>query len=63
MPGGMIGIGSIPADLIQFYWHIIVISQELAYLYGWPDLLEGKDEIDDTVLQKLTVFIGVMLGT
>ena len=62
MPGGMIGIGSIPADLIQFYWHIIVISQELAYLYGWPDLLEGKDEIDDTVLQKLTVFIGVMLG-
>jgi len=59
-PGGLAGIGAIPADFIQFYWHIIVLIQKLAYLHGWPDLMAG--EIDREVISRFTMFIGVMLG-
>ena len=34
---------TIPADLAQDFWHAIVLSQKLAYLYGWPDLLEDGE--------------------
>jgi len=62
LPGGLLGIGAIPADFVQFYWHIIVLIQKLAYLHGWPDLMDGKDEIDRDIISKFTLFIGVMLG-
>lgn len=60
LPGGLLGIGAIPADFIQFYWHIIVLIQKLSYLHGWPDLME--EEIDRDIVSKFTLFIGVMLG-
>lgn len=41
LPGGWAMAGTIPADLAQFYWHALVLAQKLAYLYGWPDLLEN----------------------
>ncbi|HPZ09367.1 MAG TPA: hypothetical protein PL110_14755 [Candidatus Eremiobacteraeota bacterium] len=62
LPGGFLGIGTIPADLIQFYWHIIVLIQKLAYLHGWPDIMENKEEIDHDILARFTLFIGVMMG-
>ena len=52
---------TIPADLVQFYWHAIVLSQKLAYLYGWPDLLK-EDEADEETKAKITLLIGVMMG-
>ena len=52
---------TIPADLAQFYWHAIVLSQKLAYLYGWPDLLK-EDEADEETKAKITLLIGVMMG-
>jgi hypothetical protein len=60
LPGGLLGIGAIPADFVQFYWHVIVLIQKLAYLHGWPDLME--EEIDRDLISKFTLFIGVMLG-
>jgi hypothetical protein len=54
-------IGTIPADLAQFYGHIIRIAQKLAYLYGWPEMFDG-DDIDDGTEHLLTLFIGVMSG-
>ena len=36
----------------QFYWHAIVLSQKLAYLYGWPDILEEGAVDDETELRS-----------
>ena len=54
-------LGTIPADLAQFYWHALVMAQKLAYLYGWADLLDGG-EIDEQTEILLTLLIGAMMG-
>lgn len=59
--GGWAMLVSLPADLAQFYWHAIVLSQKLAYLYGWPDILE-EGEADEETRMRVTMLIGVMLG-
>ena len=61
LPGGFAMLGTIPADLMQYYAHALRIMQKLAYLYGWRDLLADVDE-DDEMLDVLAVFFGVMLG-
>jgi len=40
----------------------MVLSQKLAYLYGWPDLLEEEGATDDETLLRVTLLIGVMMG-
>lgn len=62
LPGGWGMAATIPADLAQFYWHISVILQKLAYLYGWPELFKDGQEIDDETLHLFTIFVGVMAG-
>lgn len=60
LPGGWWIAGTIPADLTQYYWHVVQICQKLAYLNGWPDLFGEEDVIDDETLMKMTLFIGAM---
>ena len=62
LPGGWAMAGSIPADVAQFYWHALVLAQKLAYLYGWPDILEGG-EVDEETEFHLTLLVGAMIGT
>ena len=59
MPGGIVMVATIPADLAQFYYHVIVLAQKLAYLYGYPQF-DGDDEGDEELVYQLTLFIGVM---
>lgn len=61
LPGGWAIAGTIPADLTQFYWHAIVLSQKLAYLYGWPDILE-EGEADEETKLRITLLIAAMMG-
>src|SRR6266705_4964667 len=64
LPGGWWIAGTVPADLTQSFWHVLVILQKLAYLYSWPELFseDSELELDDETLLILTVFVGVMLG-
>ncbi len=62
IPGGFAMLGTIPADLMQYYAHALRIMQKLAYLYGWGELLPDGRETDDDTLGVLAVFFGVMLG-
>ena len=55
-------VGTIPADLTQYYVHAFRIMQKLAYLYGWRELISDMDEVDDETIGVLAVFFGVMLG-
>ena len=62
IPGGFAMLGTIPADLMQYYVHALRIMQKLAYLYGWGELLPDSRDADDDTLGVLAVFFGVMLG-
>ena len=61
LPGGLAMAVTIPMDTAQFYGHAIALSQKLAYLYGWPDLLKNGEVDDDTKLH-VNLLIGTMLG-
>ena len=61
VPGGFAMVGTIPAGMVQFYWHALVMAQKLAYLYGWPDLLE-ECKVDEQTELQLTLLVGAMLG-
>ena len=61
LPGGLAMAATIPADLLQLHWNAILMAQKLAYLYGWPDLLD-KGEVDEQTEVELTLLIGVMTG-
>lgn len=62
LPGGWWLAGTMPTDLTQYFWHVIVLAQKLAYLHGWPELLAEDEEIDDESRLVMTMFIGVSLG-
>lgn len=61
IPGGFAMFGTIPADITQYYVHAFRIVQKLAYLYGWPELLSAKEEVDDGTIGIIAIFFGVML--
>lgn len=59
MPGGLAMVATIPGDLAQFYYHVIVLAQKLAFLYGYPQF-DSDDDTDEELFYNLTLFIGVM---
>lgn len=61
IPGGVALAGTVPADLAQYFAHVMRIEQKLAYLYGWQSFLSPEDEVDDETLMKLIVLMGIML--
>lgn len=63
LPGGLWALGTIPADLAQYFYHVLVIAQKLAYLYGWPEIFEGDGELEDQTRLILSIFVGVMMGS
>ncbi|KJK52599.1 hypothetical protein [Streptomyces sp. NRRL F-4428] len=64
IPGLLLLPATVPADVVQYFGHMLRISQKLAYLYSWPDLLsDDNDDLDDATKGVLTLFIGVMFGT
>ena len=62
IPGGLAMAATMPADIVQYYWHVLVVAQKLGYLYGWPDLLDDKGQITEGTRNVLTLFVGIMFG-
>jgi hypothetical protein len=56
IPGGLTMLATVPADIAQYYYHVIVVAQKLAYIYGFSDL----EMEDDDFKALLTVLVGVM---
>lgn len=63
LPGILAMPATVPADLAQYVGHMLRVAQKLAYLYSWPDLFSGEDDLDDATKSVLTLFFGVMFGT
>lgn len=62
IPGGVAMAGTIPADLAQYFAHVMRVEQKLAYLYGWQSFLNEDDEVDDETVAQLVALMGIMLG-
>lgn len=62
LPGGFAMIGTVPADITQFYVHAFRVMQKLAYIYGWQSFLDDLDDLDDESLGILAAFLGIMMG-
>jgi hypothetical protein len=62
VPGGWWMVGAVPADIVQYFWHLVVVLQKLAYLHGWPELIGDGAKLDEETKLVLTLFVGVMLG-
>ncbi|MDR0784644.1 MAG: hypothetical protein LBE74_02000 [Treponema sp.] len=56
IPGGLAMFATVPADIAQYYYHVIVIAQKLAYIYGLAEL----GIVDDDFKSLLTLLVGVM---
>ncbi|MCU1434325.1 MAG: hypothetical protein JWR71_1050 [Pseudarthrobacter sp.] len=62
LPGGFAMIGTVPADITQFYVHAFRVMQKVAYIYGWQSFLNDMEDVDDETLGMLAAFLGVMMG-
>ena len=63
IPGGLAAVGTVPADLAQYYGHVLRVVQKLAYIYSWPELFEKDGEgLDSATEGMLVLFVGVMFG-
>lgn len=62
IPGGYAIFGTLPADITQFFAHVVRIMQKLMFLYGWGSLDISKDGLDDDTESILTIFAGIMFG-
>ncbi len=63
-PGGIAMAATIPADIAQYYGHMLRATQELLYLYGFPeiDLTEKKHTLDSETMGILIICLGIMYG-
>ncbi len=62
VPGGWAALGTVPTDIAQFYYHVFVVAQKLAYTYGFPDMRDENGRLSQSATNLLTVFVGVMTG-
>ena len=62
LPKGWWIVGTIPADLAQFYAQVLILLQKMLYLYGWEDLRDKQGNLTGEATQIVTLWIGVMLG-
>lgn len=62
VPGGFAMAATIPGDIAQYYYHVFNLSQKLAYLYGYPNLLDEDGNATDDTINLLTLFTGAMMG-
>lgn len=62
LPGGLAMTATIPADMIQYYAVALRLAQEIAYLYGEEDVFKNGGVDDESVHNRLILYLGVMLG-
>ena len=62
LPGGWVMAATAPADVVQYYGYVLRVLQKLLYLYGWEELRLGAEELNDEMINIVTLFFGIMFG-
>lgn len=58
VPGGIFIFVAVPVDTVQFFYHTFVLSQKIAYIYGFPPCMT-EEEFRDMMIIALGVGAGV----
>ena len=58
LPGGIFIFVAVPVDTVQFFYHTFVLSQKIAYIYGFPPCMT-EEEFRDMMVIALGVGAGV----
>ncbi|MDR2518580.1 MAG: hypothetical protein LBD13_04110 [Spirochaetaceae bacterium] len=56
IPGGLAMLATVPADIAQYYYHVIAAAQKLAYTYGFLEM----PLVEDDFKSLITLLLGVM---
>ncbi|GAA0615618.1 EcsC family protein [Virgibacillus siamensis] len=62
IPGGLAMAATIPTDIAQFFYHSLILAQELAYMYGHQDLWLDEHLDTEKARNNLILYLGVMFG-
>lgn len=63
VPGGVAMVATLPSDIAQYYGYMLRAIQKLLYLYGFPEInIDNGVNIDDEVMNLITLCLGVMYG-
>ena len=62
LPGGAAMVGTIPADITQYFGFILRVMQQLAYLYGFEQFNLNEEEVNVDTMNRVMIFLGVMFG-
>lgn len=62
LPGGFALAAAVPADVAQYFAHVMRLSQQLAYVYGWDSFLSQDDQVTEETVSRLIVLMGAMMG-
>ena len=62
LPGGLALVATILADTIQYFGMALILTQEIAYLYGEDDLWSEGNLKEEKVMNTLIIYCGVMFG-
>ena len=52
---------SVPGDTLQFVTQLVIMTQKLAYLYGWDDFFFNEEPTDETIA-RLSLILGYGVG-
>lgn len=58
IPGGFAMVGTIPADILQYFRQVFIFAQKISFLYGFPQL-RSDDEFKNMMIIALGVAAGV----
>lgn len=63
-PGGWAMAATIPADILQYYGYTLRATQELLYLYGFPEIDADEEglQLDSETMNTIILCLGVMNG-
>jgi hypothetical protein len=62
-PGGFAMVATLPTDIAQYYGYMLRATQELLYLYGFPEIdINSQQLLDSETINTLIVCMGVMYG-
>ncbi|SHK77475.1 hypothetical protein [Fibrobacter sp. UWB12] len=58
----MAAVGLAAADMAQYFAQVLMLAQKIAYIYGFPDLMDEKENFSEVSKSMLFVLLAVAFG-
>ena len=58
----LIAVGLASADVAQYFAQVLMLSQKIAYIYGFPDLMDENENFTEVSKSMLFVLLAVAFG-